>query len=69
MRVCSCFDANNDVFYFRQMFKYTLLLEMDTYYHIFTKIYDKNQITCLKQNLVFYKKYDIRTSYYSVCNT
>lgn len=23
------------------MFKYTLLLEMDTIYHIFTKLYDK----------------------------
>lgn len=41
MRVCSCFDANNDVFYARQMFKYTLLLEMDTICHIFTKLYDK----------------------------
>lgn len=42
---------------------------MDTIYHIFTKLYSKNQITCFKKNLLFYKKYDIRTSYYSVCNT
>lgn len=35
------FDANNDLFYVSQMFKYTLILKMDTIYHIFTKLYDK----------------------------
>lgn len=30
------FDANNDVFYVRKMFEYTLLLQMDTYYTMFS---------------------------------
>lgn len=54
MRVCSCFDANNDVFYVRQMFKYTLLLEMDTIYHIFNKRYNK------KPYLFFVRKKPIK---------